>query len=281
MVNNTDYFERVQESASFVRGKHSANPKLMVVLTAGLDDFIEGLDDRHEIAFAEIPHFGKTSVQGHEGKLIFGQRAGIPIVAMKGRFHFYEGYDPAKVVFPYFVMERLGVHAAITTNAVGGVRYDLNAGDIMLVNDHINMMGMNPLIGIANLREKNQFVGMTDAYDDDLIAIARRAASVNGIELKNGVFAAVSGPSYETKAEIKALRILGVDAVGMSTVPEVIAARFLGMKMLTLSIVANAAADRHEGMLSHDEVLSEVAAAAPKMVKLLGAITNEVSNKIL
>jgi purine-nucleoside phosphorylase len=273
----TEFFQRVEETAAFISSKVHVQPKAAIILTAGLEDYADGFVDHVDIGYADAPHFASARAEGHEGKLVFGQRSGLPLVAMQGRFHFYEGHHPLEVVFPYFVLHELGVKILITTNAVGGIRHDLQPGDIVLITDHINMMGMNPLVGIATLKESDQFTDMTEAYDEELVEVVRRAAGMSGIALKEGVFAAVSGPSYETKAEIRALRVLGADAVGMSTVPEVIAARFVGMRVLSLSCVANAAADRHDGKMSHGEVLDAMSAAAPKFVQLLSVVTNELS----
>lgn len=276
-MDYSGFLKQVEEAAAFISSQVHTRPKIAIILTAGLDDYVDGFVDHLEVKYADVPHFASATAEGHEGKFVFGQRAGLPLVAMQGRFHFYEGHHPLQVIFPHFVLEKLGVKAIVTTNAVGGIRYDLGPGDIMLITDHINMMGINPLVGVATLKESDQFTDMIEAYDQTLAEVARRAAAMSGITLKEGVFAAVSGPSYETRAEILALRVLGADAVGMSTVPEVITARFVGMKVLALSCVANAAADRHEGEMSHREVLDAVSAAAPKFVKLLSAITNELS----
>lgn len=279
IIDYAKFFERVEHAATFLKAKIKSQPQIVIVLTGGLGDFVKNLSVECAVSFKDIPYFEEARAEGHEGKIVFGTFKGLSIAAMQGRFHYYEGHHPAMVVFPHFVMGHLGARILITTNAVGGIRHDLNPGDIILITDHINMMGTNPLIGIAIQREKDQFTSLVNAYDSALTDTARRVARAQGMALKEGVFAAVSGPTYETKAEVRSLRTLGADAVGMSTVPEVIAANFLHMKVLSLSCVANAAADRHGGEMTHDEVLREMNAAAPKLVSLLTGIVEDISAK--
>ncbi len=276
-THHAEFFKRVDEAARFVESKIQERPQIAVALTGGVGAFVDGFEDRRELSFSDVPHFASARAEGHAGTLVFGRLFGVPLVALCGRFHYYEGHHPAQVIVPAALMGTLGVHTLINTNAVGGIREDFEPGDIMLITDHINMMGMNPLVGLATQREEDQFTNMIDAYDPALAEIARSAAAGCGITLKEGVFAAVSGPTYETRAEVRALRTLGADAVGMSTVPEVVTARFVGMKVLALSIIANAAADRHGGEMSHKEVLASVGAAAPKLSRLLMAIVGELS----
>lgn len=275
------YYRSVGESAAWLRSRISVSPRVVVVLSAGLDSFIDGIEKAETIPSSEIPNFPRAKTQGHSGNLVFGRAKGVPVVALAGRFHFYEGHSPMDVIFPYFVLAALGAKVVIATNAVGGIDKNLNPGDLMLVTDHINMMGFNPLVGIATQRPQGQFTDMANAYDPELREIALRVAKAQGFKLKQGVYLAVSGPSYETKAEIRAFRTLGASAVGMSTVPEVIAANFLGMKVLCLSCVANAAADLHEGAISHDEVLAAMNALAPRAVKLLHGVVESLSTSNL
>jgi purine-nucleoside phosphorylase len=274
------YFQRVEESAEWLVKRAGLAPAVTVVLSAGLGGFVDGLEDRVEIPSAEIPHFPQARAEGHAGSVAFGIMKGVPIVVLCGRFHFYEGHAPHEVVFPHFVFEKLGSGTLITTNAVGGIKKSFRAGDIMLISDHINLMAMNPLVGIAAQRPADQFTSLLDAYDADLRAIARRVARGLGFPLREGVYLAVSGPSYETKAEVAAFRKMGADAVGMSTVPEVIAARFLGMRVLSLSCVANAAADLHRGEMTHSEVLEAMGRLAPRAVWLLEGIVEEIGRAL-
>ncbi|HPQ80387.1 MAG TPA: purine-nucleoside phosphorylase [bacterium] len=272
----SNYFQQVDEAANWLSGRVKIKPEIAVVLSGGLGDFADGLSDREEITSSDVPHFPRARAEGHSGKLLFGRHVGVPVVAMVGRFHFYEGHSPQAVVFPCFVLSKLGVKTLVTTNAVGGVNADFAPGDVMLVEDHINMMGMNPLIGLAIQRKTDQFTGLTNAYDGELRAIAEGVATKQGLPIKKGVYLATSGPSYETKAEIRAFRQMGADAVGMSTVPEIIAANFLGMRCLTFSCIANPAADLHAGTMNHAEVLSAMNSLAPKVVSLLRGVVEEI-----
>ncbi|MFH1830327.1 MAG: purine-nucleoside phosphorylase [Pseudomonadota bacterium] len=270
------YFERVEQSASWLKNKVEIKPHAIIILSAGLDGFVKDVDEAHIVPAEEIPNFPRALAQGHSGCLIFGNMKGVPIVVLSGRFHFYEGHHPADIVLPYFVLEQMGARSLITTNAAGGVNKSFRPGDIMLVTDHINMMGINPLIGIAVQRDEDQFTSLIHAYDENLQKIAQQVARKIGLKLKQGIYLATSGPSYETKAEVTAFRKLGADAVGMSTVPEVIAANFLGLRVLSLSCIANFASDLHEGRMTHAAVLKAMKELAPKAVKLLEGIVEEL-----
>jgi len=272
-----NYFEEVAEAASFLKKQIEELPKLVVVLSGGLDAFVKGVQKSQSILSTDIPHFPKAKAEGHKGELIFGLWENLPIVCLKGRFHFYEGLSPQEVVFPYFVLGEMGVQFLVTTNAVGGVRMDLNTGDIMLVTDHINMMGTNPLIGLSVQRSTDQFPSMQEAYDPQLNSITEEVAKANNLELKKGVYLANPGPTYETPAEVKAFRGLGADSVGMSTVFSVIAAKYLKMRTLTLNIITNPSADRHTGQMKHDEVLEAMRKAQDKVVTLLKGVVSAVA----
>lgn len=273
------YFSHVDEAAAWLRERVSIEPRIAVVLSGGLHPFADGLEGRKEIPSAEVPHFPRARAEGHAGKLVFGRHGGIPLVALAGRFHYYEGHAPQAVVFPQFVLAQLGAKTLITTNAVGGVSRSFKPGDIMVVEDHINLMGTNPLIGLAFQRPRDQFTSLTEAYDGGLRLLAGRVAKRLGIDLKAGIYCATSGPSYETKAEVRAIRKMGADAVGMSTVPEIIAANFLGMRCLAFSCVANAAADLHGGTMTHTEVLAAMEAMAPRMVALLRGVIEAIGRE--
>lgn len=272
-----DYFKKVTEAAGFLRKAVSIQPKLIVVLSSGLDSFLTGVKNQTRLLSSEIPHFPKARAEGHKGELIFGEQDDLPLVVLKGRFHFYEGLSPQEVVFPYFVLNALGANTLMTTNAVGGVREDLDAGDILLVEDHINLMGTNPLIGLAIQRSEDQFPSMQQAYDPQLKQLAEAVAKQKQISLKRGIYLANPGPSYETPAEIKMFRQWGVDTVGMSTVFEVIVARFLKMRVLTLNIITNPSADRHPGEMKHAEVLAAMQQAQAKVVALLEGVVRGIA----
>lgn len=273
---NENYFQKVEEAATFLRDTVGTNPKLLIVLTAGIQGPIDLLEEKVEVSSADIIHFPIARAAGHEGKLIFGKLDGVDIVLMKGRYHFYEGITPQEVVFPYFVLRELGVESVITMNAVGGIREDLNPGDIVLVQDHVNLLGDNALKGIAIQVPERQFTDMTQAYDLEYQSIAESQALLRGLELKHGVYGAVSGPNYETKAEIRMLRTMGIDCVGMSTIFEVIACRFLQMRVLAFSCITNPAADRHVGEMSHEDVLAALNEMGPRLSDLVNGCASEV-----
>jgi purine-nucleoside phosphorylase len=274
-----NYFSCVDESAKWLRKKVKALPEVVVVLSGGLSGFLDSLEVETKVVSTDIPNFPSARCEGHKGEIAFGTSCGMNLAVMSGRYHYYEGHPPYAIVFPYFVFAALGAKTVITTNAVGGMNKNYRPGDVMMVRDHINFMGINPLIGLAIQRKTDQFTNMTEAYDAGLRDIARQVAKASGLDLKEGVYVATSGPSYETKAEISALRELGADAVGMSTVPEVIACNFLGLKVLSFSCIANAAADLHEGIMSHKEVLEAMQKLAPNVVGLLKGIVKELSSK--
>ncbi len=271
-----NYFQWVQESAQFIQKKTSIRPQLAVVLSGGLDPFVESIQEKTVLHSSDIPHFPKARAEGHAGQIIFGTLGGVPLVALKGRYHYYEGLSPQEVVFPYFVLRELGMEFVMTTNAVGGIRKDLDAGDLMLVTDHINFMGTNPLIGLSVQRKTNQFPSMQQAYDPALRELSKVVAKKMNLPLKEGVYVGVPGPSYETPSEILAFRSLGADSVGMSTIFEVIAARFLGVRVVTLNIITNPSSDRHAGTMNHQEVLEAMNRVQPFVVTWLKGMVAEI-----
>ncbi len=266
------FFLKVEEIAQYFAKQIKFKPKLLLVLTGGAHDFIESLTDRQEFFASDIPHFPEARAEGHTGKIILGKFQDIPLVVMQGRYHYYEGHSPQAVVFPYFVFERLGIKTVVTTNAVGGINASYKPGDIVLVKDHINMMFKNPLVGIAIQKSKEQFTSMVDAYDEDLRQLALDVAKEQGLNMPEAVYMGVTGPSYETKAEIKAFRTLGADTIGMSSILEVVACKYLKQKVLTINCITNRAADIHDGEMKHADVLKEIAKAQDKITKFLEAI---------
>ena len=275
----SDYFQKVEDSAAWLKEKTGASPELIIVLTAGVQGPEDILTDKQEVSSADIPYFPTARVKGHEGKLIFGNLDGHEVVLLKGRYHYYEGLAAHDVVLPYFVLNKMGAKSVITVNAVGGIRYDLEAGDIMMITDHINGMYHNSLRGIAIQQPDHQFTDMTDAYYREYREIAKEEAEKLQTPLKEGIYLSTPGPNYETKAEIKMFRNWGVDAIGMSTVLEVIACNFLEMKVLSFSCITNPAADRvAEGTMSHEEVLESLEAAGPKISSLVTACAKQIIN---
>jgi purine-nucleoside phosphorylase len=249
-------FEKIQNAAQFLKSKIQNTPKIGLILGSGLGVLADEIADAVKIPYEEIPDFPISTVEGHAGKLVFGYLNGSPVVAMQGRFHYYEGYHFDQVTFPVRVMKELGVDTLIVTNAAGGINESFSPGDLMIITDHINNMGGNPLIGRNDARLGGaRFPDMSEAYSKELRNTAKEIASRLSIDVKEGVYVGNTGPSYETPAEIRMLRVLGGDAVGMSTVPEVIVARHSGLSVLGISCISNMAAGILDQPLTHDEVM--------------------------
>jgi len=257
----TKYFDQVSEADAFLRAMLGPlSPRVGVVLGSGMGAVADSLTERVVVPYAEIPHFPRSTVEGHTGRIVAGMLGGVPVAGMQGRVHFYEGYTPGQVTFPIRVLGALGVRSVVLTNAAGGIAEGYKQGQLVALADHINLMGWNPLVGTNEPRfavrggAGLRFFDMTEAYSKRLRALARSAAAEEGFELDEGVYLAVSGPSFETPAEIRAFRTLGATLVGMSTVPETIVARHMGIEVLGLSCVTNLAAGLGATQLSHDEV---------------------------
>lgn len=270
MKNN---MKQIRTAAAHIMDKISGKPQIGIILGSGLGPLVNALEQPVEIDYSEIPGFPQTTVEGHEGKLVFGKLAGKQVLVMKGRFHLYEGYDVSQVVFHIRVFSLLGIKNLLVTNAAGGINTDFTAGDLMLITDHISFFAPSPLRG-SNLDEFGiRFPDMCNAYDRDLISVAQSAANDDGISLKEGIYAFAQGPMFETPAEIRALRILGADAVGMSTVPEVIVARHCGMKVLGISCITNMAAGVLDETLNHKEVMETADRAGKSFLALVTGIS--------
>jgi purine-nucleoside phosphorylase len=269
-------FEKVKESKMHIEGKTSSKPKIGVILGSGLGGFGESINEPFEIEYADIPHFPVSTVKGHDGKLIFGKVGNIDILAMKGRFHFYEGYSMKEVVYPIYVMKSLGVEALIVTNACGGINRGFKPGTLMIIEDIINMFKDNPLMGKNDERFGPRFPDMSEPYDRGLISLAEGMAEKLGIEYEKGVYAGVTGPYYETAAEIRMLDAMGADTVGMSTVPETIMANYLGMKVLGISCVTNMATGIRKEKHSHEGVVETANAASERLSAWVDAIIPEM-----
>lgn len=267
-------FER---AAAVIREKISIQPQIGLVLGSGLGTLAAEIENSVIVHYEDIPGWPRSTVEGHSGQLVIGLLEGQPVVAQQGRAHFYEGYTMQQVTFPIRVMHQLGVQTVILTNAAGGLNPDMHVGDLMLINDHINfpgLAGQHPLVG-PNLSELGpRFVGLAQAYDRDLRESARNIAAENDIPLHEGVYAAVSGPSFETPAEIRMLRVLGANAVGMSTVHEVIVARHMGMRVMACSGITNVAIDAVESdaETNHEEVLEAGMVIVPRMTAVLRGV---------
>ena len=270
------WFEQASEAAAAIRVRCGAVPEVAVVLGSGLGDFATTLAHAVQFPYAELPHWPRSTVVGHAGMLVVGDVAGRRVAALSGRVHAYEGHSHATVAFAVRVMARLGVRTLILTNAAGGINLSFGEGALMLIDDHINMTGSNPLIGPNDDRFGARFPDMSEVYSTRLRALADQAATAVGVPVFHGVYVAVHGPSYETPAEITAFRTIGADAVGMSTVPEAIAARHAGIEVLGISCITNMAAGVLPQPLVHDEVMATAQRVRGSFIRLLEAIIGRI-----
>jgi purine-nucleoside phosphorylase len=285
-------YENAVEAAEFIRSKYEKPIKTALVLGSGLGAFAETIENPVVISYEEIPHFQKSTVEGHAGKLVLGEVAGVSVAVQQGRFHYYEGYEMAQVMFPMRVFGVLGIKNVILTNAAGSVRTSQKPGILMLIRDHINMMGTNPLRGANDERFGARFPDMTEVYSKTFQQVAHDEAKKMEVErveqgidkerkqlLRRGVYCALSGPTYETPAEIRMIRMIGGDAVGMSTVPEAIAARHQGMNVLGISCITNMAAGMSDDIIHHEEVMETGAKVAGIFKELLTRIIPKISHQ--
>jgi purine-nucleoside phosphorylase len=272
--------KELEEAVAWLRERTSLSPRVGVVLGSGLGGFASRLTDRLEIPYETIPHWPVSTAEGHAGRLILGRLGELPVAVMAGRVHLYEGYRPDQVVFGVRVLGRLGARALVLTNAAGGINPAFQRGLLVLISDHINLQGANPLVGPNEESLGPRFPDMTEAYSIRLRQIARETAAELGIPVAEGVYAAMLGPSYETPAEIRFLRIIGADLVGMSTVPEVIAARHMGLSVLAISCVTNMAAGLAPGPLSHREVLETGEMVRDRLSRLLEALLPRIAAEV-
>jgi purine-nucleoside phosphorylase len=276
----TDQFTLAETAAQSVLQCTKLRPQIGLVLGSGLGGFADSLTNAVRIPFAEIPAFPRSTAIGHAGQLVIGNAGAVPVAVMQGRVHLYEGYSVQQVAFPMRVFRRIGVRAVILTNAAGGINLNYQLGALVLIRDHINLQGANPLTGPNDDRFGARFPDMTHAYAKEYRAIAREEAAKLGMTLHEGVYAALLGPSYETPAEINYLRIIGADLVGMSTVAEVIAARHMGVKVLAISCVTNMAAGILDQPLSHQEVMETGERVKTSFEALLRAILPRISHDL-
>ena len=263
------YLKSIHDAADYIRAKLDRTPEIGLVLGSGWGDFADHVSSAVRIPYGEVPGFPRTGVTGHAGEWVIGEIGGKYVAVMSGRFHYYEGHDMKTVTLPVRVMQVLGVKTLILTNAAGGVNGDFEVGDLMLISDHISMTGASPLFGPNDDELGPRFPDMTHAYDRDLRFLAHLVANGQHFRLREGVYAQMPGPCYETPAEIRMLRVLGADAVGMSTVPEVIAARHGGMKVMGVSCITNMAAGVLDQPLSHTEVVEASKKAAGRVKAFL------------
>ena len=273
------FYDEVMNAVHYIQARVACRPRIAVILGSGLGSIADRLEDRELLPYADIPGFPKSGVSGHAARFVFGTLNGRPIVAMQGRFHYYEGLSMRQLSFPIYVLRQLGVEEIVVTNACGGINPDFNPGDLMLITDHINFAGNNPLIGANDERFGPRFPDMTEVYDHALNDLARRVAASLSIPLREGVYAFFTGPCYETAAEIRAYHILGADAIGMSTVPETTVANYLGMRVLGIACITNMATGIARTSHSHEEVLAIANASSQTFCRLLERVLSEMPVK--
>lgn len=273
-------FVLAEAAARFIQKKSRLRPQIALVLGSGLGAFADEFADATRIPYAKIPHFPRSTAVGHAGQLVIGKVDGIALAGMQGRVHLYEGYSPQEVAFPIRVFSRLGVKAVLLTNAAGGIKKEFTQGRLVILSDHINLQAANPLTGPKEEKFGPRFPDMSTAYDKKFRELTHAAGRKLGIELGEGVYAALAGPNYETPAEIRFLRTIGADLVGMSTVPEVIAARHSGMRVLGISCVTNAAAGVLDQPLNHEEVLETTERVRSQFIGLLRAVIPQIATQL-
>ncbi|WP_409346522.1 purine-nucleoside phosphorylase [Paenibacillus sp. MBLB4367] len=275
------YLEQIREAASYIKSRlGGTRPQVGLILGSGLGDLAEQVTDAVTISYSEVPHFPVSTVEGHAGQFVAGMLEGKPVIVMQGRFHYYEGYPMRKVVFPVYVMKELGVESLVITNAAGGMNRSFQAGDLMLIADHINMTGDNPLIGRNHAELGVRFPDMSEAYSQSFRELAHRLAGElqqgDAWKLQEGVYCGISGPAYMTPSELTMLARLSGDAVGMSTVGEVIAARHCGLKVLGISCITDMAIGEELEPLTHEQVVAVANRTKPKFIALVKAFVREV-----
>lgn len=268
--------KEINNAVEFIKSKYSIEPSIGIVLGSGLGSFTDEIEVEFELMYSNIPHFPVSTVEGHSGKLIFGNLSGKKVVAMAGRFHYYEGYTTQEVVFPIRVLKYLGIKTLVISNAAGGLNTSYKVGDLMIIKDHISMLTINPLLGKNEIELGPRFPDMSEPYKNYLIEKAKKIAKENNIDLKEGVYIGVTGPTFETRAEYKMLHLLGGDAVGMSTVQEVIAAVHLGLPVFAMSVITDVGIREEENTITHEEVLQAAKEAEPKLTLIFKQLIGQL-----
>lgn len=269
-------YEKIQQTVVYLQEKINVEPLIGIVLGSGLGNLSKQIEVEIEIPYSQIPNFPVSTVKGHKGQLVFGKLGGKNIVAMQGRFHYYEGWTMQQVAFPIRVMKFLGIKTLILSNAAGGMNPEFKIGDIMLINDHINLFPDNPLMGLNDERFGPRFPDMSHVYSIDALKLAYKVAQSNGIDVKQGVYVGVSGPTFETPAEYAYFRIIGGDAVGMSTVPEAITARHMGVDCFAVSVITDLGIAGKVSTVSHEEVLQAANEAEPKLTAIITGLIEKL-----
>jgi purine-nucleoside phosphorylase len=268
--------DQIQSASNYIKSVYGGAPKIGIILGSGLNGFIDFMAVELEINYADIPHFPISTVEGHTGKLILGQVAGVEVIVMSGRFHFYEGYSPEEVVFPVRVMKFMGVTDLLISNAAGGVKPGFKVGDLMIIKDHISFSIVNPLLGKNYSELGPRFPDMSEPYSKAYIKKAYEVADAFGIQIQEGVYFGVTGPTFETRAEYKLIKTLGADAVGMSTVQEVIAAVHCGMRVFAMSVITDIGIREEDNVITHAEVLDAAKNAAPNLALVFKGMVEKI-----
>lgn len=269
-------FEKIQETTKFISEKFNKKPQIGLILGSGLGVLADEIENPVRISYSDIPNFPVSTVEGHEGCLVLGTLEGKEVVAMQGRFHYYEGYSQKEITFPVRVMKALGVETIVVTNAAGGCNKGFKPGDLMLIKDHINLSGSNPLMGANDNRLGPRFPDMSTAYTPKYFDVVRKSAKKFNIRIREGVYAYFSGPTYETPAEVKMAQVLGADAVGMSTAPEVIVASHSGMNVVGISCITNMAAGILDQPLNHEEVIETTTKVRSEFLSLVKEVVSNL-----
>jgi len=268
--------KKVQETTQRIKEEITVEPRIGIILGTGLGGLINHIDIKHSLDYESIPNFPVSTIKGHQGRLIFGKLGNVDVVAMQGRFHFYEGYNLEEVTFPIRVLKFLGIELLVLSNASGGVNPNFEVGDMMFITDHINLLGVNPLTAYVDDGMGDRFVDMSKPYDEKIIEKAISIADKMSIKYQKGVYAAVTGPNYETPAEYKYIRTIGADAVGMSTVPEVIVARQMDLACFAISVISDLGVEGKIVKISHDEVIDAASHVEPLMTNLIKELLNSI-----
>ena len=277
---STSLYERAEHASRIIRSRISVEPRIALVLGSGLGGFADDFDDAIAIPYEDIPGFVRSTAQGHAGRLVIGTVDSIPVLAMQGRVHYYEGYSLEEVTFPIRVFNLLGIKTLVLTNAAGGINVQLTQGALMMISDHVNLMGVNPLRGPNDERFGPRFPDMSAVYSPELQELVVEEAKAINVEVRRGIYGALSGPSYETPAEIHLLRNLGADAVGMSTVPEAIVARHMGIEVLGISCITNMAAGISDVPINHEEVMATGVRVRATFTELLQRVIGAINRRV-